>query len=44
MLGGADRRTLYLLAADTDPARALQHDSRGYLYRVRVDVPGVGCP
>jgi sugar lactone lactonase YvrE len=44
MLGGPDRRTLYLLAADTDPARALQHDSRGYLYRVRVDVPGAGCP
>jgi sugar lactone lactonase YvrE len=44
MLGGAGRRTLYLLAADTDPARALQQDSHGYLYRVRVDVPGVGCP
>src|SRR5882757_3015174 len=44
MLGGLDRRTLYLLAADTDPARALQQDSRGYLYRVRVDVPGAGCP
>jgi sugar lactone lactonase YvrE len=44
MLAGPDRRTLYLLAADTDPARALQHDSHGYLYRVRVDVPGVGCP
>jgi sugar lactone lactonase YvrE len=44
MLGGPDRRTLYLLAADTDPARALQHDSHGYLYRVRVDVPGAGYP
>jgi sugar lactone lactonase YvrE len=44
MLGGPDRRTLYLLAADTDPTRALQQDSRGYLYRVRVDVPGAGCP
>jgi len=44
MLGGPDRRTLYLLAADTDPARALQHDSHGYLYGVGVDVPGVGCP
>jgi len=44
MLGGPDRRTLYLLAADTDPARALQQDSHGYLYRVRVDVPGAGCP
>src|SRR5882757_3181461 len=44
MLGGPDRPTLYLLAGDTDPARALQHDSRGYLYRARVDVPGAGCP
>jgi sugar lactone lactonase YvrE len=44
MLGGPDRRTLYLLAGDTDPARALKHDSHGYLYRVRVDVPGAGCP
>jgi len=44
MLGGPDRRTLYLLGADTDPARALQQDSHGYLYRVRVDVPGAGCP
>jgi sugar lactone lactonase YvrE len=44
MLGGPDRRTLYLLAADTDPARALQHDSHGYLYRVPVDVPGAGYP
>jgi sugar lactone lactonase YvrE len=44
MLGGPDRRTLYLFAADTDPTRALTHDSRGYLYSVRVDVPGAGCP
>jgi sugar lactone lactonase YvrE len=44
MLGGPDRRTLYLFVADTDPERALSHDSRGYLYSVRVDVPGAGCP
>jgi len=44
MLGGPDRRTLYLLAADTDPARALEHDSHGCLYCVRVEVPGVGWP
>jgi sugar lactone lactonase YvrE len=44
MLGGPDRHTLYLLAADTDPARAQQDDSHGYLYRMRVDVPGAGCP
>jgi sugar lactone lactonase YvrE len=44
MLGGPDRRSLYLFAADTDPARALEHDSRGYVYSVRVDVPGAGWP
>jgi len=44
MLGGPDRRTLYLFAADTDPARALKHDSHGYLYSVRVDVAGAGSP
>jgi sugar lactone lactonase YvrE len=44
MLGGADRRTLYLLAADTTPSRAERDDSQGYLYRVRVDTPGAGWP
>jgi sugar lactone lactonase YvrE len=44
MLGGPDRRTLYMLAADTTPPRARRRDSHGYVYSVRVDVPGAGWP
>jgi sugar lactone lactonase YvrE len=44
MLAGTDRRTLYMLAADTTPARAERRDSQGYLYSVRVDTPGAGWP
>ncbi|MCU1375848.1 MAG: 5-valerolactone hydrolase [Actinomycetia bacterium] len=44
MLGGPGRQTLYLLAADTTPARASRLDSSGYLYGVDVDVPGAGWP
>jgi sugar lactone lactonase YvrE len=42
--GRADRRTLYLIAADTDPSRAQRHDSRGFLYSLQVEVPGAGWP
>ncbi len=43
MLGGADRRTLFICtAADSDPART---DTRaGRIETVAVDVPGVGLP
>jgi sugar lactone lactonase YvrE len=44
MLGGPDRRTLYMLAADTTPLRAQTDDSHGYIYSARVDVSGAGWP
>ena len=44
MLGGADRRTLYLCTASThQPAEArAAHDGR--IESVTVDVPGAGLP
>jgi sugar lactone lactonase YvrE len=44
MLGGADRRTLYLISADTDRERYGKGISSGYLDQVRVDVEGAGWP
>lgn len=44
MLGGAERRTLFMLTADTDPERAQVDDARGFLSRVEVEVPGAGWP
>jgi sugar lactone lactonase YvrE len=44
MLGGADRRTLYLISADTDLERFGKGISSGYLDHVRVDVEGAGWP
>jgi sugar lactone lactonase YvrE len=44
MLGGADRRTLYLISADTDRERFAMGISSGYLDQVRVDVEGTGWP
>jgi sugar lactone lactonase YvrE len=44
MLGGADRRTLYLISADTDRERYRMGISSGYLDQVRVDVEGAGWP
>jgi sugar lactone lactonase YvrE len=44
MLGGADRRTLYMLSADTDRERMAKGVSTGYLEAVEVEVPGVGSP
>jgi hypothetical protein len=43
MLGGADRRTLFICTADaSDPART--GSMRGAIETVRVDVPGAGLP
>ena len=44
MLGGADRRTLYLISADTDRERYGMGISSGYLDQVGVDVEGAGWP
>jgi sugar lactone lactonase YvrE len=44
VLGGPDRRTLYLISADTDPERWNHGDSLGALESVRVDIPGDGWP
>jgi sugar lactone lactonase YvrE len=43
-LGGADRRTLYLVVADTDLTRHPRGESKGRIETVRVDVPGAGWP
>ncbi|MDH4143793.1 MAG: SMP-30/gluconolactonase/LRE family protein [Acidimicrobiia bacterium] len=44
MLGGADRSTLYVLAASTsDPAASVEQRS-GQVLAVEVDVPGAGLP
>lgn len=43
MLGGADRRTLFICTADdSDPAATVA--ARGAIETVRVDVPGAGLP
>ena len=44
MLGGADRRTLFLLTAETSLEDLLKGQSKGYIETVRVDVPGAGLP
>jgi sugar lactone lactonase YvrE len=41
MLGGDDRRTLFLLTAEGGQGQANRH---GYIETVRVDVPGAGWP
>jgi sugar lactone lactonase YvrE len=44
MLGGADRKTLYVLTAQgTDPEANIAHRS-GRIEQVRVDAPGAGWP
>jgi sugar lactone lactonase YvrE len=43
-LGGSDRRTLYLVANDTDEVRLRRRESSGRVERVRVEVPGAGWP
>ena len=44
MLGGPDRRTLYMISNDTDYERLQMGLSSGYLEQVEVDVPGAGWP
>jgi sugar lactone lactonase YvrE len=44
MLGGADRRTLFLLTAETSLEDLQQGKSKGYIETVRVEVPGAGLP
>lgn len=43
-LGGPDRRTLFLLTAETTLEELAQGKSRGKVETVRVDVPGAGIP
>jgi sugar lactone lactonase YvrE len=44
MLGGDDRRTLFVCtAATSDPARC-RAEATGRIETVRVDVPGAGLP
>ncbi len=44
MLGGADRRTLYICTSEGDEADRQAGRSRGWIEQVRVDVPGAGLP
>jgi hypothetical protein len=44
MLGGPDRRMLYMISNDTDYESLQMGRSSGYLERVEVDVPGSGWP
>jgi len=44
MLGGEDRRTLFLLTAETTMEELSKGNSKGYIETVRVDVPGAGLP
>ncbi|KRF22398.1 SMP-30/gluconolactonase/LRE family protein [Phycicoccus sp. Soil802] len=43
-LGGPDRRTLFLLTADTDFERIKVDDIAGFIEAVEVDAPGAGKP
>ena len=44
MLGGQDRRTLFLCTARTTPTDMAQGKSTGWIETVRVGVPGAGLP
>ena len=44
MLGGQDRRTLFLCTAQTTPADLAQGKSAGRIETARVEVPGAGLP
>lgn len=44
MLGGADRRTLYVLTARSSDREACRRTRSGRIEAVRVDVPGAGMP
>ena len=44
MLGGDDRRTLYICAADTHPPDSREPPRDGRIECARVEVPGAGLP
>jgi len=44
MLGGEDRRTLYICTADTFPPDSDEPTRDGRIECVRVEVPGAGLP
>jgi sugar lactone lactonase YvrE len=44
MLGGEDRRTIFLLTAETTLEELSQGKSKGRIETARVDVPGAGYP
>ena len=44
MLGGADRRTLYVCTAETDDPRTAAEMKTGRIEQVEVTVPGAGLP
>ena len=44
VLGGDDRRNLFLCSAETTMSELAQGRSRGLIHRMRVEVPGAGRP
>jgi sugar lactone lactonase YvrE len=44
LLGGDDRRTLYLMSTETDFERIKSNDMAGVIEAVEVEVPGAGLP
>jgi sugar lactone lactonase YvrE len=44
MLGGVDRRTLYLLTAPTSVSDVVSASRHGHVLSVRVETPGAGRP
>ena len=44
LLGGDDRRTLYLCTAQATEAEREQGEGKGWIETLRVEIPGVGLP
>ncbi|MBL4623220.1 MAG: SMP-30/gluconolactonase/LRE family protein [Immundisolibacteraceae bacterium] len=44
MLGGPDRKTLFMISAETDIEQLAQGNSKAFIETVQVDVPGAGIP
>jgi sugar lactone lactonase YvrE len=44
MLGGADRRTLYIVTGEVEPAELALARRGSAIWQARVEVPGAGRP
>ena len=43
-LGGPERKTLFMISAETDIERLAKGDSKAFIETIKVDVPGAGIP